>query len=179
MRLQRVAILLGVLRAHRDPAKPETIQQIADRAFGQRDAKLAINLGGQIDAPPANHPVFGKVRASADPPRHRRRLRRRQLRRRSRRPLVRQPRQAFAIVAMHPIAQGLPVHAAARRGPLARDPFKHQRQRQHPPRRCGILAARRRPPQSRRIQTQPGDRHRAHDPTPYLPTRDRIKQHVA
>jgi len=86
MRLQRVAILLGVLRAHRDPAKPETIQQIADRAFGQRDAKLAINLGGQIDAPPANHPVFGKVRASADPPRHRRRLRRRQLRRRSRRP---------------------------------------------------------------------------------------------
>ena len=169
MRLQRCGILIGVLRADRYPAKAETAQQIADRAFGQRHAELPLDLGGQIDASPANHPVFGKLRAGADPLRHRRRLRRRQLRRRSRRPLVRQARQSFGIVAMHPIAQRLPVHAATRRRLLARGALNHQRQRQHPPRRRGILAARRRPSKSHRVQIRTGHRNRNHHRSPYLP----------
>ncbi len=169
MRRECCGILLGVLRADRYPAKAKAMQEIADRTFGQRDAKLPLDLAGQIDASPANHLVVGEVRAGADPLCHRRRLLRRQLRRRSRRPPVRQPRQSFGIIAMHPIAQRLPVHAAVRRRLLARGAVKHQRQCQHPACRRGILAARRRPPKSRRIQIQTDDRDRAHHRSPYLP----------
>jgi hypothetical protein len=62
MRLQRRAILLGVARPHRNPAKAEPAQQIPDRAFGEADAPLLLDLARQIDAPPANHPILGELR---------------------------------------------------------------------------------------------------------------------
>lgn len=72
MRLQRCGILIGVLWPYRYATKTETAQQIANRAFGQRYTELPLDLASQIDAPPANHPVFGKLRPGAHPLRHRR-----------------------------------------------------------------------------------------------------------
>ena len=74
MRFQRRGVLLGMQRPHRNPAKPETTQQVADRAFGQADAPLPLDLARQVDAPPANHPVFGELRTRPHPPGHHRRL---------------------------------------------------------------------------------------------------------
>jgi hypothetical protein len=178
MRRQRCFILLGVARPHRNPAKPETTQQIADRALGQMHTPLFLDLAGQIDAPPANHPLFGELRTGPDPPRHHRRLRRIEFGRRTRRPLVGQTDKPPRIVAMHPIAQALPVHPAALRRLLPRAPVKHQRQGQHPARRRGILAIPRRPPKPGRIQFKTGDLNRSRHPIPhiYAPS-DRIAQH--
>jgi hypothetical protein len=70
MRFQRRCILLGMQRPHRNPAEPETTQQLADRAFGQADAPLLLDLARQIDAPPANHPLFGELGTCPYPPGH-------------------------------------------------------------------------------------------------------------
>jgi hypothetical protein len=113
MRFQRFGVLLGVQRPHRNPAKAETAQQVADRAFGQADAQLLLDLARQIDPPPANHPVFGELRTCPYPPGHHRRLRLVELGRRTRRPLVGETGKPGRIVAVHPIAQALPVHPAA------------------------------------------------------------------
>ena len=104
MRLQRFGALLGVERAHRDPAKPETAEQIADRAFGQIDAPLLRNLAGQIDAPPADHPVCGKLWTRLHPPGHYCRLLLTELWCRTRCPLVAEPGEPQGIVAVHPRA---------------------------------------------------------------------------
>jgi hypothetical protein len=100
MRFERFGILMGMLRADRDPAKAEAMQQIADRAFGQRYPEFPLDFGRQVDASPANHPVFGEVRAGAHPLRQRCRLFRRQLRTGAWRCSFRQTRQPFCVVAL-------------------------------------------------------------------------------
>ena len=167
-----------MLRTDRDPAKAEAMQQIADRAFGQRYPEFPLDFGRQVDAPPANHPIFGEVRAGPHPLPQHCRLCRRQLPTGAGRSSVRQTRQPFCVVAVHPIAQGLPVHTATLRSLFARTAVKHQRQRQHPPGRRGILTPRRRPPQPRCIQIRPGDRYRAHLDPHICSQADRIRQHL-
>ena len=179
MRFQRRAILPGVARPHRDAAKPETTQQVADRALRQAEAPRLLDLAGQIDTPPANHPVFGELRTGPHPSRHHRRLLRVELWRRTRCPLVGQAGKSHRVVAMHPIAQALPVHPAARCGLLPRAPVKHQRQRQHPTRRGRVPAVSRRPPKPGRVQLPTGDLNRFRHPIPHIfSTRDRIVQNL-
>ena len=179
MRVQRCFILLGVARSHRNPAKPETTQQIADRALSQMHAPFLLDLARQIDPPPTNDPVFGELRTGPYPPGHHHRLLLGELRCRTRRALVTETGKPQGIVAMHPIAQALPLHAAVRRRLLARAAVKNQRQSQHPPRCRGILAVSRCPSKPGRVQIATGDRNRFRHPIPHISApRDRIEQHL-
>src|SRR6202035_1238089 len=54
---------------------------------------------------------------------------------------VAEPGDSFGVVAENPVAQGLTVHAAELAGFAPLISFKHQGQRQHPPRCIGIIAA--------------------------------------
>jgi hypothetical protein len=69
-----------------------------------------------------------------------------------------QPGQPLRIVAVHPVPERLPVHAAGPRGLAAALALKHQRQGQHAPRRSGVLVPRRLTPQVRRAVLIPRDR---------------------
>ena len=75
-----------------------------------------------------------------------------------------QPSQAVLVVAADPGRQCLPVHPDpfGRLGPALA--VQHQGQHQHPPRRSGVLAARHRRTQTRRVQLIPPDRDRRVQP---------------
>ena len=70
---------------------------------------------------------------------------------------VRQPGHALVVVAMHPVAQGLAIHAAGFRrfGPGAA--IEDQGERPHAPGRGGILGPRRCVPQTLRVELRPSD----------------------
>src|SRR5690348_6193166 len=73
---------------------------------------------------------------------------------------------------MHPVAQGLPVHAGRPCRGLARAALQHQRQGEHPPRRPRVPAPARLAPQLARAQLLPRDRHRHGPPPPIGYTAD-------
>lgn len=66
------------------------------------------------------------------------------------------------VVAVNPVPQGLPVHAASlgRQGSWV--PVQHQRQRQQPPGLLGIGRPRRRRTKPCAVQLRPRDRNRPH-----------------
>ena len=159
--LQR-AVLLRTARPHRHAPEAETAQQVANRPLGERDPVALRDHARQVDPPPPHHAVLRKAGALPHQLSHFPHLFRRQTRPRSRSRSVRKPRHALRVVAVHPIAQGLPVHPARRRSLAPRLAFHHQCQRQHPTRRIGVLRARRRSPQLRRRQFRPSNRNRRH-----------------
>ena len=59
MRLLARAILLGTARPNRYPPEAETVQQFANRSFGQLDAVALLDDPRQIDPSPAHHTVIG------------------------------------------------------------------------------------------------------------------------
>jgi hypothetical protein len=65
---------------------------------------------------------------------------------------VRQPGQAIRVAAMHPVAQGLPVHATGLRRQQPRKTIQHHRNGQNAPRLLGVSRPRRRRPQLRNTQ---------------------------
>ena len=73
---------------------------------------------------------------------------------------VKQAGHTHGIVAMHPVAQRLPVHPTLPRGRLPALAFHHKRQRQHPTRGSRISSTSRLPPQIRRRVLRSRDRHR-------------------
>ena len=161
-RLLRRRVALGVPRAHGQAPEAQPAQQLAHRALVQPRPEAPFDEVAQIGAAPARQAaVLGRVRPRLDPPFHLGLLRRRQARLRAgaARP-VGQARDALGVVAVHPVAQRLPVHAALGRRLAPRAALQHQRDRQHPTRRLRIPRPRRLPPQVRRRQFGPGDRHR-------------------
>src|SRR3546814_13269580 len=96
----------------------------------------------QIDPPPTHDTVLGRVRSPAHPFRHLRLLIRVERPAAPRRHPILQPVQAFGVVAMPPVAQGLAIHPALL-GPLApSSPAPYPRHCTHP---CGSPAAGTRP----------------------------------
>jgi hypothetical protein len=151
-----------VPRAHGQAPEAQPAQQLAHRALVQPRPEAPFDAVAQIGAAPARQAaVLGRVRPRLDPPFHLGLLRRRQARLRAgaARP-VGQARDALGVVAVRPVAQRLPVHAALGRRLAPRAALQHQRDRQHPTRRLRIPRPRRLPPQVRRRQFGPGDRHR-------------------
>jgi hypothetical protein len=126
------------------------------------EASLPTDQRLQIDPPPAHHAVARRVRSPLHDPFQRPGLLAREPRPWPQVGPVTQAGETLGVVAMHPIPQGLPVHAGVPRRRRARGPFQHQRQGEHPPRRPRVPAARRLPPQGARAQLPSGDRHR-HD----------------
>jgi len=124
----------------------------------QPHAKALLDQVAQVDAAPAHHPMPGQVRTGLDPAFQLGLLRRREprLRTRAARPIG-QAGQPLGVVAVHPVAQGLPVHAAAGGRLRARVALQHQRDRQHPPGRLRIPRPRRLPPQVGGRQLGPRD----------------------
>src|SRR5450830_1724119 len=154
----KVLAKLGYCRL--EPAVAELRQNLADRAFVQRDAEAPLQLVAQIHAPPAHHPVTSRVGARLDQPGQHRLLFGREFRLGTRWRQIVQPGQALGVVAMHPIPQGLPIHAAGFGRRLAIRPVEHQRKRQYPPRCCPVLLPARSRPESRCRHIKPSDRNR-------------------
>ena len=159
-RLLGLGVGFRVLRAHRQPAKSERGQLLAHGPLVHRDAEALLDPALQVDAPPAHHPVRGGVGTLA---RHAR-----QFRPPSRARSRRGPRPSGGSTAPpalrrrsgEPGPQRLPVHATALGRGLAVHPLQHQRERQHAPRRLGILRLRRRSPKLTRRKIRSCDRNR-------------------
>lgn len=126
----------------------------------QVNAKAALDDHLQVDPPPAHDPIHRRVRPVLDDPRQLGQLLQREPWRGPRMGPVVQPGETLSVVAVYPIAQGLPVHPSVPRRILARMPLEHQRQGKHAPRRLGVTATLRLPPQSARIQLQTRQHHR-------------------
>jgi hypothetical protein len=157
----RLGVAPGMLRTHRQAPEGEPGQQLAHRALVQADPELARDPVPQVPAAPAHDAVAPEVRPLLGPPGHDRFLPGRQARPRAVAPRqVGQAREPFGGVAMRPVAQGLPVHAATLGRVLARPPFQDERDRQHPPRRLGVPRPGRLAPQIARRQVSPRDRYR-------------------
>jgi hypothetical protein len=87
----------------------------------------------QVDPAPAHEARLLSIRTRLDDRRQLGLLRRPQLRRRTRRLAVEQARGTLAIEAVHPVAQGLPVHPADLRRLAPAPALGHRRQRQQTP----------------------------------------------
>ena len=149
-----------MLRAHRQPAKSGRGQLLVHPALVHGGAGARFDPALQVDAPPAHHPVCGRVGTLAHHARGFRLLSRAQARRGPDRATAGQPFQPFGVVAVNPVPQPLPVRPAAPGGGFALCPPRHQRDRQHAPRRPGILRLRRRCPKLTRRQIPSCDRNR-------------------
>ena len=153
-----------MLRPHRQPREAEPMQQLADRALVQADREPPLDQGLQVDPAPAHHPVPLRVR----PPLHDRRqlgpLLRGEARPAPGPGTVAEAGEALGVVAVHPVTQGLPVHAGRPRRGLARAALQHEGERQHATRRPRVPAPARRPSQLDRAQLLPRDPHR-HGPS--------------
>lgn len=120
-------------RAHGEPTIAELRQNLADRAFMQRYTETSFQLGAQIHTPPADHPVARRIGSRLDPLGQFGELLRRESWLGTWRRQIVQAAQALGIVAMHPIPQGLAIHAAGfGRRPAIRTVQNH-RNGQHPP----------------------------------------------
>src|SRR5215203_32909 len=113
-------LVLGrVARTRTEVREAELLQDLADRALVVGDAEALGHDLLQVDPAPAHDPVHGTVRAGLDELAKLRQLLRRQARRMAFRPAVFEPFGAAFVEAVHPVAQGLAVHAA---DPGRRDP---------------------------------------------------------
>ena len=101
----------------------------------QCDAEAPFQFVAQIHAPPADDPMMSRIGASLNQPGQFGLLLRCELWRGTWRLQIVQAAQALGVVAMHPVPQGLAIHAAALRRRLAIHPIEHHRKSQHPPRR--------------------------------------------
>jgi len=107
-----------------------------------RDAEQGLDLLLEIDAPPAHDTILVRIGAGLDKPGDLRLLLRSQPRLAALRLAIEQAANTLGVVAVHPVPQGLPIHAASRGCVCSVSPFQHQRNRQNPPRCPRILQAR-------------------------------------
>ena len=125
----------------------------------QVNVKAALDDHLQIHPPPTHDAVPLRVRSLFDDALQLRHLLKRQPRLRPGMGSIVQTSEALGIVTMNPIAQGLPVHASVTCCLFTPMPLQHQRQSEHPPRRCSIPAAFGLLSQVAGTQLQPHDRH--------------------
>jgi hypothetical protein len=127
-----LGIGLGVLRPGRDPAEAERPDQLAHAALLVAHAEAALDQDAEIDQAPAHHPVLHELGAALQTTRQLSLLLRVQPPLPAWRLAVEQTVRPGGVEAVHPVAQRLPVHAAAagRRG--AACALEDQRDRQQP-----------------------------------------------
>jgi hypothetical protein len=142
MRLLRRGVGLGMARPHRDPSETQTAHQLANAALVQLYHELAGDPLAQVDQSPTHDAILIGIRSATHPLGDFRLLLRRQFRfRATAMRAVGQADDTLGIEAVHPIAQGLAIHAALPGGVAAPMPVQHQRDRQHPPRRRRIAGS--------------------------------------
>ncbi len=117
----------------------------------QLDAEALRDHRLEVDPPPAHHAIGLRIWPVLDDPDQFRLLLGREAWCRSRVRSVGEAGEPFGIVAMDPIAQGLPVHPGRAGRVLPRGARHNQRQGEHAPRRLGIAAMRCLPPQIARL----------------------------
>ena len=147
-------------RAHGEPAVAELGQNLADRAFMQFDTEAPPQLVAQVHPPPAYHSVPSRIGPRLDQLDQFNLLLRCEFRLRTWRLQVMQTAQALSVVAVHPIPQGLAIHAASLGRQLAIRTVEDQRDSQHPPRRRTVLLPASRRAKLRCRQIKPCDRYR-------------------
>jgi len=128
-------------RAHGEPAVAELGQNLADRAFMQFDAEAPLQLVAQVHPPPTYNPVTSRIGTRLDQFYQLGLLFRREFRLRSRHLQVVQAIYSLGVVAMHPIPQGLAIHAAGLGRQLAIRTVEDHRDSQHSSRRRTVLLA--------------------------------------
>jgi hypothetical protein len=159
-------VVRRVLRPHRQPPEAKPAQQRAHRPLGQPHLEARRDHRRKVSPSPAHHTMLRQVRALADQLCHNCLLFGQQPRLGANLAAsVRQARQTLGVVAVHPVPQGLPVHAAGACRIRARRALQNQGQRQHPAYR--IPRPRRFPAQIRRVVLFARDQHRHHDPPRY------------
>lgn len=126
----------------------------------QFDAEAALQFIAQVHPPPAHHPVPSRIGTGLDQFDQFGLLIRRQFRLRTWRLEIMQATQALGVVAVHPIPQGLAIHAASLGSQFAIRTVEDHRDRQYSPDRRTVLLAAGRRPQLRRRQVEPSDRNR-------------------
>ena len=144
-------LCLGVfLRMHRsrlEPCQADLMQPLADRAFVDFDRKAALDHVQQVHTSPAYDFVGCRVRSLDHQVSQFGHLRFCQKWRAARTGAGFQPFDTRLVVAMNPIAQGLPIHAVGRCGFAARMTIQNHRQRQEPANLRPVAALAGKPPQ--------------------------------
>src|SRR4051794_40866776 len=158
-------LLCRMPRPDRQAGEAEPAQDLADRALVQPDREPRPDQGLEVHPSPAHHAVPLRVRPPLDGGRQLGLLLGGEPWPRPRAAPVAEAIEPLLVVPMHPVAQGLPVHAGRPRRLLPRGPLQHQRRGEHPPRRPRVPAPARLPSQLARAQLPPRDRHR-HGPSP-------------
>ena len=95
-----------------DVRKAELLEKLSDIAFVERDAEPLGDDPLEIDPPPPDDAIFLTVRASLDDLCELGQLLLRQARLGTFGPVVDQALRTRGVEAMHPVAQGLAIHAA-------------------------------------------------------------------
>ena len=138
------------------PAEAHPLQNVAHATLGQLHAPLRCDHPRQVHSSPAQHAVLDRIGSVPHPIGDFRFLLRRQQRLGSDvADLVGQASKARFVIAMHPVAQRLTVHAARLGGVRARRAIKDHSEREHSP--CGshILATACLSPKPGRVKAQP------------------------
>ena len=163
----------GMLRAHRQTHEAERLQLLANRALVNRHAEPLLDRSAQIRLAPAYHAV--RLRPRLDKGRQFPKLCLVQATRWTGIAPVHKASQTLGIVAMNPVAKGLPVHAATTRRRRAVDPLQNQCQSQHPPRCPPIRRLARRRPQIHGAQLKPRNLDPRHCSFPPSPKQKRVR----
>jgi hypothetical protein len=118
-------------RAWLQPGQAKLVQPFSDRAFMHLDGKSPRHLGPQVDAPPTDDAIDRWIGAADHQVTQFGQLLLGQIRLAARALSGFQTRDARRVVAMHPVAQSLPVHAIEGGRIAARPTLQHQRQGKH------------------------------------------------
>ena len=141
---------------------PQPAQQLTHGPLMHLNLEPGLDLRPQVHAAPAHNVVLGKVRPGQDQGLQLPHLLAGQRRGAALVARVPQALNAVRVVAVDPVAQGLPVHAARLRRKQTWVPIQDQRQRQQPPGLLGVRRARRRRAQPRAVQIIPRDCNQGH-----------------
>ena len=155
-------------RAGADVGEAERLEDLADRVLVIGNAEVLADEPLQVDPPPAHDAVDRPIRTDLDKPGGFGLLVGGQAGRVVLRPVVPHPVGAVLVEAVHPVAQGLPIHAAVarRRGPV--HPVQHRCQGQQAAALIGVLRGSRQPPKVRRRKVRSHAHrwcHGAHPPS--------------
>ena len=159
-------VFLGVRRPRLQPGQVHLTKPLRDRSLMNGYQKVPRDLLPQIDTPPPHDVIHDRIRPGHHQLTKLGHLHLVQQRRWTRTDPRRQARHAVSVIAMHPVAQCLPIHAVHLRGLCARTALQYQRKRKQPPDDLAVLLARCQAAQigSRMIRVCDGDRLTHIDP---------------
>jgi len=128
----------------------------------QLNAKFARNPVTHINPPQPHHPVLRQIGALFDPARHASEINPAQSCRPPAARLIRKPVNTSLIIAVNPVAQSLPRHAAGPGRLFTARPIQNHRYGQNPAGPPAVCAKPGLRPQLCRAVLQPRDRYRTH-----------------